>query len=332
MTYWYPGMVHVIKLVKDKFPQVPVILGGIYATLCHDHAVHHSGADYVLPGESEIECVRLVDKLTGNQSSFEPDQTDLDSYPYPAFDLLRNRTYICILTSRGCPYRCRYCASQLISPQWRKRKPELVVAEIEYWHGNYGVRNFVFYDDALTVNLETQFIPLLEMIITKNLDLNFHTPNGIHARGISNKVARLMHRAGFKTIRLGLESCDATFQSTTGNKITTAEFQNTVMNLRHAGYSSDQIGVYLLAGLPNQSVKEVKKSVRFVQSCGARPYLSEYSPIPGTALWQQAVAASSFDIASDPLWHNNSIFPCQWSGLTVDQLHQVKLLLRNKSR
>lgn len=60
----------------------------------------------------------------------------------------------------------------------------------------------------------------------------------------------------------------------------------------------------------------------------AEAILSEYSPIPGTALWPEAVKASRFDLNSDPLYHNKSIFPCQWSGFTWDDLNQLKLLSR----
>ena len=65
MTYWYPGLFKAIKIVKDFFNGVPVILGGIYATLCDEHAVTHSGADYVIPGRGESELLRLIPELTG---------------------------------------------------------------------------------------------------------------------------------------------------------------------------------------------------------------------------------------------------------------------------
>ena len=48
MTYWYPGVFEAIKIIKESLPRVPVVLGGKYATLCYDHAVNYSGADYVI--------------------------------------------------------------------------------------------------------------------------------------------------------------------------------------------------------------------------------------------------------------------------------------------
>lgn len=62
MTYWYPGVFEVIKIIKSIFPSVPVVLGGIYATLCYEHAKNNSGADYIIKGHGEIEVLRLADK------------------------------------------------------------------------------------------------------------------------------------------------------------------------------------------------------------------------------------------------------------------------------
>ena len=60
MTYWYPGPFKVIEIVKKKYPKVPIVLGGIYATLCYDHAVKFSGADYVIKGPGEEQVLKLV--------------------------------------------------------------------------------------------------------------------------------------------------------------------------------------------------------------------------------------------------------------------------------
>lgn len=327
MTYWYPGVFRTIELIKQIYPGVPIILGGIYATLCYDHANQVSQADYVIAGAGEMEGIKLVDQLTGHHSTFFPTLNNLDSYPYPAFDLVRNLNYVCILTSRGCPFRCTYCASHRLSPKYQRRNPELVVNEIEFWYQQYQVQNFVFYDDALTFEPNQHLVPILKMVIYRKLPVYFHTPNGLYSRGITESVAQLMKQSGFQTIRLGLESCDTEFQTQSGGKVTNTEFQQAIDNLHNAGYTADQIGVYLLTGLPNQKAEQVESSIRFVKSCGARPYLSEYTPIPGTVLWEQAVNSSPFDIASDPLLHNNSIFPCQWSGFTISQLHRLKLLL-----
>ena len=60
MTYWYHGLQETIKIIKEIFPDVPVVLGGIYASLCSDHAVDHSGADRVVTGHGERYILELA--------------------------------------------------------------------------------------------------------------------------------------------------------------------------------------------------------------------------------------------------------------------------------
>lgn len=81
-------------------------------------------------------------------------------------------------------------------------------------------------------------------------------------------------------------------------------------------------------GQANQASGEVAESIEFVRSCGAKPILSDYSLIPGTTLWAEATKLSTFDLASEPLYHNNSIFPCQWREFTRDQLNRLKIEAR----
>jgi radical SAM superfamily enzyme YgiQ (UPF0313 family) len=323
MTYWYPGVFHVITLVKDCFPGVPVILGGLYATLCHEHAVRYSGADVCIRGEGEMPVLKTVSRITNWDISSIPDPNQPDSLPYPAFDLLKAQDVLCLITARGCPYNCTYCASSLLRDAFRPRDPSKTSDEISYWVDRYQVRNIVFYDDALLYKAEDRFIPLFRKLLNKHSTLNFHTPNGLHARKITAEVADLMCQTGFKTIRIGLETADGVMQMKTGAKVTNREFEQAVMHLRKAGYDGKDIGVYLLAGLPGQGIDEVRRSIRYVRDCGARPYLAEYSPIPGTALWDDACRHSAFNL-DEPLFHNNSILPCRKGGLSWEDLYQLK--------
>jgi radical SAM superfamily enzyme YgiQ (UPF0313 family) len=70
MTYWYPGVFEVIKVAKSFFPHIPIILGGIYATLCYYHAKKYSGADFVVSGVAELEVLKLISSLTGKKPYF----------------------------------------------------------------------------------------------------------------------------------------------------------------------------------------------------------------------------------------------------------------------
>ncbi len=323
MTYWYPGLFDTISFVRHVYPGVPVVIGGNYVSLCLEHAAK-SGADFLLPGAGEVSVPPLLKELLKIDIQILPDPDDLDSYPYPSFDLLKKPGSLPIMTSWGCPYRCSYCASYLLHPKFQRRNPGHVVDEIEHWYLRYGIRNFSFYDDALLVDSQEMAVPMLKEIIKRNLPLHFHCPNGLHIREVSEEIAMLMHKAGFKTIRFGFETSNLLRQKQTGAKVNNEEFVEAVKNLQKAGYASDDIGIYLLCGLPGQPADEIAESIRYVQSFGARPILAEYSPIPQTTLWPEAVASSPYPIAEEPLFQNNTLLACRSKSLTVETYQELK--------
>jgi radical SAM superfamily enzyme YgiQ (UPF0313 family) len=326
MTYWYPGVFTAIRMVRDRFPKVPVFLGGIYATLCREHAFQHSGADYIIEGEGETAVSEKIGRLTGFYGRGGFNREDFDTYPYPCMDLQSGISYIPLLTGRGCPFQCRYCASGVLSKSFSRRSPDHVVAEITYWHEKYGVIDFAFYDDALLVDSEDHILPILEKIVKKKLPVRFHTPNALHIRLLSQDIASLMFRAGFKTVRLGLETAFFSTRKTLDRKLGPMEFERAATHLKKAGFDRGTLGAYLLFGLPGQDIQELEASVHIVKACGVRPVLAQYSPIPHTALWDTAVASSRYDLASDPIFHNNSIFPCQKTPFSWTQIAHLKEL------
>jgi radical SAM superfamily enzyme YgiQ (UPF0313 family) len=320
MTYWYPGVMEAIRLARQHFPQTPVILGGIYATLCPEHARRHSGADLVAPGPGEGNILNRLAEVCGagekgggealRLAGAGPSPAlDMNSLPYPALDLLPSLTFIPILTSRGCPFSCAYCASRQLQPAYRPRPPLAVVAELAHWQERLGLAEAVFYDDALLVDPERHLLVILEEAARRGLKFRFHTPNGLHARFISREVAHWLKRAGFATLRLGVETTvpEATRLD---SKLTAGELEAALAHLKEAGFGRKELGVYLLMGLPGQPEEEIAASIRRIKALGATPVLTQYSPIPGTALWTEAVACSRYDLAAEPLCHNNSLFPC----------------------
>lgn len=327
MTYWYPGVQEAIALVRRVHPDVPVLLGGIYARLCRSHALACSGADYVAKAGDASPLESLNDTLE-RMGVPRPSNPALSAPPpYPAFDLLRRPEYVCISTSLGCPYRCRYCASPYLQPSFIQRDPEDALAEILYWSRHLGVRDVAFYDDALLVNADTHLNVLLQEIQSQALNLRFHTPNALHVHELSTATARLLRQAGFRTIRLGLETSDRTLRRGLDNKVGEGDFEQAVRVLREAGYRRREIGVYVLLGLPAQSPASVRRTLEAVDRAGAVPYLAEYSPMPHTALWEHAARSSSWDL-SEPLYHNNTLIPC-WNEEKRSQVPEIRTLARS---
>ena len=321
MTYWYPGVLKAVALAKKIHPQTPVLLGGIYARLCTEHARRVSGADEVVTATAVQDFPALLEIL--QKSGIEGTPSSAPPPPYPAFDLLHGLDSVCLQTSVGCPFRCLYCASPFLNPRLSRKDPRRVLDEIDHWQAGWGVRDFAFYDDALLMGFESHLKVLLEEVVRQKRMLRFHTPNALHVRELTPPVARLLHASGFQTLRLGLETSDMGLHQEWDGKVSEGEFEKAVRNLRVAGFSKQQIGVYILAGLPEQSAESVAESVRYVDRTGASPYLAEYSPIPHTALWDKAVSCAEYDLSAEPLFHNNTLLPC-WNREKRERFKEIR--------
>ena len=323
MTYWYPGVFEAIRLAKDVHPNVPVVLGGIYASLCGEHARTFSQADLVITSTNQFWPAALDTFLRENISDFSIKKKTQPFVPYPAFDLLTKIDYVCLLGSSGCPFRCTYCASHYLNPYSLKRQPDELFEEVLFWHKKHNVIDFAFYDDALLVDAEKHICLFLEEVVRNNLDVRFHSPNGLHIAFLNREIAVLLHKAGFNLIKLGLETTDNELHQRLGKKFSEGQVEGAIKQLKSAGFVKDQIGAYILLGLPGQTYDQVAKTIRFAGKIGCMPYLSEYSPIPHTEIWKEALAVSRFDLAVEPLFHNNSLLPC-WDGDVFKELAQLK--------
>ncbi|MDY6906154.1 MAG: radical SAM protein [Thermodesulfobacteriota bacterium] len=325
MTYWYPGVKETIAVIKEVFPDTTVVLGGVYARLCEAHARQHTGADVVAPLVSETGILNLVGALTGVIREIQFDPEDLDTWPPPAFALEHKTPFVPVLTTRGCPFSCPYCASPFLHPgPMQRRSPISVAKEIGFWHQRHGIRDFVFYDDALLVNAEDHFIPLAESLIGQGLPLRFHTPNALHIREITEKTATLMKQMGMQTIRLGLETASFEGRESFDNKVTRDAFTRAVACLKKTGFRREQVGAYLLVGLPGQELSGIDDAINIVAKAGITPIPAYYTPIPHTKLWDAAVKASPYDLEADPVFTNNALLPCVPEGFSWKLLSHIK--------
>ena len=303
-TYWYPGAQLAIEMVKVKWPGMPVFLGGIYPSVCIEHAQRYSGADFVYPSSGMADFFVKLGELTGKSTC----PANFSSLPPPDLTCIKNPTYAVLATSRGCPFSCDYCASDYLYPGFNQKDPEAVYREIVDIVKTYHIKNFSLYDDALLVNPQEHIIPLLNKIIANNhLHLNFHTPNSTHARLVDREVAGLLYQSGFKNMRISLETARPDRQKELGGKVTCDEFSRAVKNLRQAGFKPYEIWVYIMIGMPGEIPEEVLESMIFALKCGALPVPVEYSPIPHTKLWPLFAKEFADPDNIDPLLHNNSV-------------------------
>lgn len=309
MTYWYPGPKRVAEICREIYPDVPVVLGGIYATLMPEHARQTVRPDYLITGPGECKTAALLAEVLDAPEFARDLPSDIDDFPYPAFDLLRQNDYLVVMTSRGCPFRCTFCATYKIDAAFSQRRPDRVVEEILTQTQRLGVRDVVFYDDALLMQPEKRIKPILRELIRSGRRLRFHTPNGLHGRYIDAELAELMVRSGFKTIRISLESVAKERLRDIHNKITPGEMTRAVQNLVKAGYRPRDLETYIIMGLPHQPLDEVTETISYAHNLGVRVRLAAFSPIPGTTDYDRAVVEGMFPENADPLLTNNTILP-----------------------
>ena len=326
MTYWYPGVQLAVELIRKKFGRIPVVLGGIYATLMPEHARRVSGADIIFQGLGENAFIPLVKEILGDVLDSNEDHRSFEDSTWPACDLLSEKDMLPVLTSKGCPFRCSFCASPLLFKGFEQRRTSSVVSEIEYHSQEHGTRHFAFYDDALLLNKKDHIIPILKELVKRKLPVSFHTPNGLHVREVDLELAALFRKANFQTLFLSQESFDQKVLAKAGSKVSTGDLEKALTHLEGAGYRRRDINVYLMMGLPGQDVSAIKDSIRHVHRLGAVPRLAYFSPVPGTEEWQRLVNKGYLSQDADPLLHNKIAFAYLTGNISPRDFEEIKAL------
>lgn len=308
MTYWYPGVKEVLDDVHTFSPKTKTVLGGVYATLCPDHA-RSLGADLVVSGSRLDDLWRFLNA--------EPNLAELpfwDGYPRLEVGILK--------LAYGCPFRCTYCSVPQVEPTFTGYPLEKSLAEVEFL-SQRGARHLAFYDDALLYRPGKILVPFLQGVLDLQLSVCFHTPNALNARFITPELAELMVKAGFRTFYLGFESSAYDWQRRTGGKVYSHELVRAVDSLLAAGAERNSITAYLIIGHPRADQQEVEGSMRFAHDLGIRLMLSEFSPIPGTP---DGEACRRWIDLDEPLWHNKTAFTAHFLGM--EEANRLKSLCR----
>ncbi len=312
MTYWYKGVEEVIEDIRKAHPQAKIILGGNYVTLCPNHA-EKSGADFPVHGTN---LEPLWEYLRINP---DPDQPAL-------WEVYEKLSVGVLKLTEGCPFSCTYCSVPKVYGKFRIRPLENALTELELLR-NLGVRDIAFYDDALLFDPDKVLAPLLNEVVNRGIKVNFHSPNALNARFITEELAELMVRAGFKTFYLGFESASQQWQKRTGSKVFSDELAKAVEHLKSAGAEPANITAYQILGHPHIEIQQLEASMHFVNSLGIRGTLADFSPIPGTPDGEYCRQWVDMD---EPLMHNKTAFPIILIGF--DESNRLKDLQRKLNR
>lgn len=298
----------IAAMVKSEFG-IPVIVGGNHATAMAEYMLSCSdNIDFIVCGEGEVILPDLLEALQhsaqlsnvkgisyreANSIASTPNaplMANLDKLPMPAYHLLPIDKYnrYNIMASRGCPFSCSYCASNVIFKRnVRYRAPKSVVDEIEYLLQNYGKRHFWFSDDTFVSNPKYTSA-LLDELMKRDLDITWSCLTRVDI--VTKDLLEKMRNSGCSYISYGVESGNQKMLDKIGKEITVNEVLITLKLTAEVGIR--QYGFFIV-GFPGESWETVMDSYKLIyQSKLDGAAFNILIPLPGTRLMNELLEAN----------------------------------------
>jgi len=282
------------------------ILMGTHATALSSSILEHGYCDIVVRGEPEytvLETIKNMENLSAVQgisymregrvidNPDRPTITDLDALPLPARDLVDNKKYhlvsfpgrptAMVLTSRGCPFNCTYCATHLFYKRRRNvRSTESVVREVEHIVHTYGITNIFFADDTFNID-EKRVVALCELLHEKKLPIQWLCLGRVDT--MTENMIRAMARAGCREILYGIESASPEVQRQTKKNITVAQMKKAVFLTMKEGI---RVSAFFMFGNPGDTLESIRATSALARELN--PTFASFNiatPDPGTELY-----------------------------------------------
>jgi len=285
-----------------------VILCGADATDHYDKYLER-GADYCIVGEGEETLLELLHQLSAGKEADHvvgvasrntpyamrrPDITDLDKLPFPAWDLvdiekyrsiwLKNHGYFSMnmVTTRGCPYHCNWCAKPIWGQRYNSRSPENVVAEMKWIKENFAPDHIWFADDIL--GLKPHWIERFAALVNE-ADAVIPFKCLQRADLVNEKTASALAKAGCKTVWIGAESGSQKILDAMEKGDQVEDIYNAARLLRANGI---EVGFFLQFGYPGETWEDVQKTLKMVRECAPDDIgISVSYPLPGTKFYER---------------------------------------------
>jgi radical SAM superfamily enzyme YgiQ (UPF0313 family) len=293
---------------KVRAMGIPVIMGGPHVTFLADEALEH--ADFVIRGEGEVPLMAFISAWEGDRDfrsvpnlSFHASggrvhnprraaPPDLDALPHPDLSLLKpdrmaksGWTTIPVLTSRGCPFDCSFCAvTGMFGKRYRFRSTESIIDELR---GRDGRRNLVFfYDDNFAANRE-RARDLLRAMIREKFRFQWTTQvRADVARDV--ELVKLMKKAGCHTVYIGFESVNPKSLESMKKRQTVGQIREAVRVFRRHGIRIHGMFVF---GFDEDDWQTIKATVKFAKK--ARLTSTQFlilTPLPGSEWYDKIIA------------------------------------------
>ena len=314
-----------------------VILCGADAT---DHAEDYlaRGADFVLLGEGEETLSILLEKLSGKRDvPFEeitglafmerneprrttrrPDIRELDKLPFPAWDLIDIERYrtgwlkqhgffsMNIVTTRGCPFHCNWCAKPIWGQRYNTRSPENVAAEVRWLKQTYHPDHLSFADDifGLKPGWLARFRELLQ---ADHSAIPFKCLSRVDLLLRPGEVT-MLKQAGARTVWVGAESGSQKVLDAMEKGIRVEQIYEASRRLKAAGI---EVGFFLQFGYPGEERMDIEKTLQMIRDCNPDDIgISVSYPMPGTKFY----ANVKDQLGEKQNWHDSDDLAMLYQG------------------
>lgn len=302
LTYYWEAVQDIAFLCKKHHPNVPLLLGGIYATLFPGHAQKYIPCDYIHVGPFED-----IDHLMPDYS----------------VDLLRAKSSTrTIQIAKGCHLKvpCTWCAVHAMDNKFRGIDPDPTFAYMRQEYAN-GVNFFRFWASQLLVPLG-KFKDLMNKVISSDMKVSMNASEGVQPSLFDQEVSDLMYKAGFISVSIPMESIDQKTIEDFRKPSTFSDYENSVDRAQRSGFK--KIKSFVMAGVPGQTYSDM---VRAIVDCWARdvtPAIHQYTPIPGSNDWTKYPQFQSYS----PEELHPSLWPGASSDMKVSYLEEIKRIGR----
>ncbi|MBF0343772.1 MAG: cobalamin-dependent protein [Nitrospirae bacterium] len=301
--------IELAKLCKGHSP-AKVVMGGVHVSAIPEFVIqtYSDFIDCVVIGEGEHSMLELVNAYQNNASlagvngiiykagnavirnGIRPYIEDMDTIPFPARDLIPQRLFVpnmhnvryrscmTILTSRGCPFNCSFCAARIVSgKRYRMHSAQYVLEEMQMLKRDYNARQLIITDDTFTIN-HSRLEEICRGMIDKRLNLKWFCFS--QANTVNREVLTLMKRAGCYSIGFGLESSDAEILKRMGKPIAPAKAKETVTIANSLGIKTQ---AFYIIGSPGETKEQMEDTLRFSREVNATlAFYNMLVPFPGT--------------------------------------------------
>lgn len=319
-----------------------------------DHAERYlaAGAGFIVTGEGEQTLLELVDRLAGRSDTplvsiaglvftadgptpvrtpRRPDIKDLDALPFPAWDLVDVPRYQAIwrrhhgyysmnmVTTRGCPYHCNWCAKPIWGQRYNVRSPENVVAEMKWLQQIYHPDHIWFVDDIL--GLKPGWLSrFAERVAAEDARIPFKCLNRADLL-LRDGAVEALGRAGCSTVWIGAESGSQKVLDAMEKGIRVEQIAESAARLHAAGI---QVGFFLQFGYPVEDREDIEQTLQMVRACAPDDIgISVSYPLPGTRFYERVQS----QLGDRQNWMDSSDLAMLYQGpFTTEfyrQLHSV---------